>query len=339
MAEPVPAPKANDDAPAKTTNIPVETPKPTTTETEEEAPDPSEDDLDELDGTFPPHPSYLRTPNLTPLQTDMLDEFSSTSISASGPGRPAPDPSSKAGATAAIDNPSLASEDFSAQLQKEMAELLGEIDESPEMKRQLDDLMGELTAGAEKALEKDDQEKGLGKKGAGAAAGSGAKEIPKTGESSAATAASEGGDNPAFTDTIRRTMERMAASGEQASAAAQQGGSGGGSEDDMLAKLLQDMATGAGGEGSEEEFSKMLMGMMEQLTNKDILYEPMKDLDGKFPEWIREHDGKIEAGEMQKYKEQQGLVKEIVGRFERKGYSDENPGDREFIVERMQKVG
>ena len=83
----------------------------------------------------------------------------------------------------------------------------------------------------------------------------------------------------------------------------------------------------------------MLMGMMEQLTNKEILYEPMKDLDTKFPEWIGEHEGKIEEGEMQKYKEQQGLVREIVGRFERKGYSDEDAGDREFIVERMQKVG
>jgi len=31
-------------------------------------------------------------------------------------------------------------------------------------------------------------------------------------------------------------------------------------------------------------------------------------------------------------------VKEIVGRFERKGYSDENEDDREYIVERMQKM-
>ena len=39
-----------------------------------------------------------------------------------------------------------------------------------------------------------------------------------------------------------------------------------------------------------------------------------------------------------RFEEQHSLVKEIVGRFERKGYSDENEDDREYIVERMQKV-
>ena len=256
----------------------------------------------------------------------MLDQFSSTSISASGPGRPpatAPATSSDPPKEPSED-PNLGS-DFSAQLQKEMAALLGEIDESPEMRRQLDDLMGELTAGAEKALEDDDGKKGLTKNN------DAQNEGLKT-ESSTA-----GPDSAAFTDTIRRTMERMVASGEQADAAAAQQGSG--SEEDMMARLLQDMASGAGGEASEEEFSKMLMGMMEQLTNKDILYEPMKDLDAKFPQWINEHKGKITDGDMGKYKEQQGLVREIVGRFERSGYSDSHPQDREFIVERMQKVG
>jgi SOS response regulatory protein OraA/RecX len=32
------------------------------------------------------------------------------------------------------------------------------------------------------------------------------------------------------------------------------------------------------------------------------------------------------------------MVKQIVERFEKKGYSDDNDDDREYIVERMQKV-
>lgn len=99
-------------------------------------------------------------------------------------------------------------------------------------------------------------------------------------------------------------------------------------------------ADGNGG-GSEEDFSKMLMGMMEQLTNKDILYEPMKELDDKFPAWMEKHegDGTVKEADMERYKLQRGYVREIVGRFERSGYRDEDVGDREFIVERMQKVG
>ena len=80
---------------------------------------------------------------------------------------------------------------------------------------------------------------------------------------------------------------------------------------------------------------------MTQLTNKEILYEPMKELHDKYPAWLEKHAKELEKtdkGELERYREQQTLVGEIVGRFERKGYSDEDEGDREFIVERMQKV-
>ena len=78
--------------------------------------------------------------------------------------------------------------------------------------------------------------------------------------------------------------------------------------------------------------------MMEQLTNKDILYEPMKELDDKFPAWMEKNKEKTAKDDLKRYEEQKTLVREIVGRFERKGYSDDNRQDREYIVERMQNV-
>jgi peroxin-19 len=80
------------------------------------------------------------------------------------------------------------------------------------------------------------------------------------------------------------------------------------------------------------------MGMMEQLTNKDILYEPMKELDDKFPKWMQDNKEKVAKEDLTRYEEQQTLVREITARFERQGYSDENAQDRAYIVERMQKV-
>src|SRR5436305_2126467 len=72
-----------------------------------------------------------------------------------------------------------------------------------------------------------------------------------------------------FQETIRRTMQRMQESGDQATAAATA------DEDDILAEMLRQMqGSGFEGPGNEEDFSKMLLGMMEQLTNKEILYEP-----------------------------------------------------------------
>jgi peroxin-19 len=82
----------------------------------------------------------------------------------------------------------------------------------------------------------------------------------------------------------------------------------------------------------------MLMGMMDQLTNKEILYEPMKELNDKFPEWMVNNRAKTSAEELKRYEEQQKLVKEIVLKFEEPSYADSNTADREYIVDRMQKV-
>ena len=167
-------------------------------------------------------------------------------------------------------------------------------------------------------------------------------------KSGTAGAAGGGGGKKeeSFQDTIKKTMERMQQSGDAATAATSSGAAGGGggsSEEEMLMEMMKSLQGGSGavGEGgNEEDFNSMLMSMMTQLTNKEILYEPMKELHEKFPAWMEKHaEGKSEKAEdLERYKEQQRLVGEIVGRFQTEGYSDGNEGDREFIVERMQKV-
>lgn len=172
--------------------------------------------------------------------------------------------------------------------------------------------------------------------GAAAAAGavppsSSAPGAPR--DAGAASSASTGPGGADFQETIRRTMERMQASGESATAAATAEGS-----DDFMAEMLRQMGGEGGLEGSEEDFSKMLLGMMEQLTNKDILYEPMKELNDKFPDWMEKNKDTISREDRERYEVQESLVKEIVNKFEESTYADSNTADREYIVERMQKV-
>lgn len=172
--------------------------------------------------------------------------------------------------------------------------------------------------------------------GAAAAAGGAAPASSVPGASRDADPASSISTGPGgadFQETIRRTMERMQASGESATAAATAEGS-----DDFMAEMLRQMGGEGGLEGSEEDFSKMLLGMMEQLTNKDILYEPMKELNDKFPDWMEKNKETISQEDRERYEVQETLVKEIVGKFEESTYSDSNTADREYIVERMQKV-
>ena len=196
-----------------------------------------------------------------------------------------------------------------------MADLLGELETSPEMQRQFEHFVKELGGAAEMA--------------------------PPQAQSSATVtskvkseAGSSTGAEESFQETIRKTMERMQNSGEQATAAAASA-----DQEDLLAQMMKEMQSGGlDGAGGEEDFSKMLMGMMEQLTNKDILYEPMQELHTKFPMWMSKNRESTAKDDLQRYEEQQRLVGEIVAKFEEKGYSDSNAADREYIVERMQKV-
>lgn len=212
-----------------------------------------------------------------------------------------------------------------------MAEMLRELEANPDLAKQFEAMMGGALPG-------------LSASGASASVST----VPVTAPASSVTtapapagAAKPGEDT--FQETIRRTMERMQSSSASAARASDTAAT---SEEDMMAALMAQMGAGGmgDGEGGDDAFSKMLLGMMEQLTNKDILYEPMKELQTKFPAWLAERGqggakkGEVAEDEMTRYREQARLASEIVGRFERRGYSDGNAADREYIVERMQKV-
>jgi len=248
---------------------------------------------------------------------DMLDEFSNTKVDDSKP-----IPAKPTIPAEAAKDTSKPDDEFAEQLQAGMAELLGQFGSNPEMQQEFQKMMEELSGAA--------AQQGMA---SGLAADTTLPQ-PKT-ESASATKPKKTGDE-SFQDTIRKTMERMQTSGEAASAAATTA-----DENDVLAQMLKQMENGSfpGLEGAgDEDFNKMLMGMMEHLTNKDILYEPMKDLHDKFPPWFEANKDKTKKEDLDRYEQQKTLVDEIVARFERPGYSDDNKEDRDYIVDKMQKV-
>ncbi|KAI1370161.1 Pex19 protein family-domain-containing protein [Hypoxylon crocopeplum] len=265
--------------------------------------DPDEDDLDDLD--------------------DMLDEFSNVKVDAKEPvTTSAPGPatsastSAPAGASLDLDNPldgldGLSEEEFEKKLEASMAELMNGLENS-DMQAQLENIF--------KGLE------GTTAEGVEGMAGS----VPQ----SSSKAAADLSQDASFQETIRKTMERMQESGDQATAAA----AAEGSEDDFIAEMMKAMKDIPGGGGSEEDFSKVIMGLMEQLTNKEILYQPMRELNEKFPGWMEENKDTLAKDDLKRYQEQQALVAEMVAKFEEPTYSDSNAADREYIVDRMQKM-
>ncbi|PLB36122.1 putative peroxisomal membrane protein receptor Pex19 [Aspergillus candidus] len=162
-----------------------------------------------------------------------------------------------------------------------------------------------------------------------------------TSSAAPASPAAANGDSGAnapenFNDAISRTINRMKESGDKATAAASEDDI----SDDLVAQLLKAVEAGAAGAGDDGDLTKMFMGMMEQLSNKEMLYEPMKELHGKFGPWITANKGKgkISDEDMARYEDQARIVAQIVGKFEEEGFTDEDPKCREFVWEKMQEM-
>ncbi|KAL8850148.1 MAG: hypothetical protein Q9221_004909 [Calogaya cf. arnoldii] len=255
-----------------------------------EVPDPDEDDLDDLD--------------------DLLDEFSSSNIAAGEQSGP-PVHTQQQGIPPDHEPTPAATDDFTQQLQAQMAALIGDGEETPEMRKEIQAILQELSA----------------------AVGTDPTSVLHSSEIGQATPAAAADES--FQDAILRTMQRMHDSGNKAQAEA----AAGEDSEDILAQMLKEMQNGdSSGSAGDPEFSKMLMTMMEQLTNKDILYDPMKELNDKFPAWMSNHKASVKADDLLRYEKQQRLITEIVGKFEESTYSDTNAKDREYIVERMQEM-
>ena len=96
-------------------------------------------------------------------------------------------------------------------------------------------------------------------------------------------ATSTAGQTSSFSETLSRTMERMQESELQAGDAQSAEGLAESETDAFLAEMLKqlDAAGGGDGVGGEMGMAKLLEGMMEQLMSKELLYEPLKDLNEK----------------------------------------------------------
>ena len=267
----------------------------------------------------------------TESNPELLDDFSVTKTAADPV---APSSSASSLPTAATPPPlpeidSITDDEFTKELQAGMANLLGNFDTSPELHAQFENLVKELGSAA--AL----------------------SDVPTTplihsspsisnDKSTSSTSKAE----VDFQSTIRATMDRISSSSTAATAAASSSSTSvhpsSNTSDDLLATMLSQIGNsaqpGAPGSGSEDDLSKLLFTMMAQLTNKEILYEPMLELHQKYPDWLTAHETTTKKQDLDRYRVQQKLVSEIVARFEAPGYSDDHESDRDFIVERMQKM-
>ncbi|CAK9437424.1 uncharacterized protein LODBEIA_P18020 [Lodderomyces beijingensis] len=144
-----------------------------------------------------------------------------------------------------------------------------------------------------------------------------------------------------FEYVMKETMERLRKSGQDIDSKIQKDPLGSNPED-ILTQLLAGMGGDASLGGGDMDMSKLLVEMLEQLSSKDVLYEPIKDLNSKFPKYLEENKDKLEQSKLQNYEKQYAITKDILKIFESSDYSDSNQKQRDEVnslLESLQELG
>ena len=77
---------------------------------------------------------------------------------------------------------------------------------------------------------------------------------------------------------------------------------------------------------------------MTQLMSKDVLYEPLKELHDKFPDYLKDNAATLKEEDKTRYAAQQKIVAEIIEVFEDPSYSPDNAEQGVKVVTLMNNV-
>lgn len=126
--------------------------------------------------------------------------------------------------------------------------------------------------------------------------------------------AGEQGQKEELRDTIEETLHRLKTKED---------------EDESLEELLKNMSI-------DGDIGKALMDSMGVLMSKSVLYEPLKDITSKYPNWLAKNKDSATAEDFERYSKQYAIVQCIVDRFEAEDYDDEK--DKEFISTKLDEM-
>ena len=67
---------------------------------------------------------------------------------------------------------------------------------------------------------------------------------------------------------------------------------------------------------SNPEFQNVMETLMSQLLSKEVMYEPMKELQTKYPAYLEEHRASLSAEDLERYTKQYECVRKICSMYE-----------------------
>lgn len=143
---------------------------------------------------------------------------------------------------------------------------------------------------------------------------------------------------PQLDGVVKDTMQRLRQSGQNIDEQLKNDPSAANPED-MLAQLLSGLGDAGNG---DVDMSKLLTDMLEQLLSKDVLYDPIKELNTKFPEFLAEQKSSMDPEKHALYTQQYEVTNQIVAVFEAPDYNGEDDTTRDHVnglLESLQDLG
>ncbi|KAJ1887829.1 Peroxisome chaperone and import receptor [Kickxella alabastrina] len=272
---------------------------------------PTDDELDELlDDAFEQFTVEAATPKAP----------TNNSTNAKPTTNPLPPPPAAAASRDATDSARF-QEDFAQQLAKGMESLLkdgGNLDNGSDknMKKTLDDLLQQLgTIQADMGLH--------------TPAPAPTQQQPQA--ASSAPSVSEKAAPGSFQDKIKATMDKLKESASEADSAGSAGDAG------IFDELMRQME-GMEGLGDDPQLDSLVDDVIGQLMSKDVLSQPLKDLDTAYPAYLKKNKDSLSAEEYGRYEKQHAYVRQILALFDATEGDTVNPRIAELMQE-MQDCG
>lgn len=108
--------------------------------------------------------------------------------------------------------------------------------------------------------------------------------------------------------------------------------------DDVLSQLLDQLVDGT---GDEEGMDNAILSMLNQMSSKEVLYQPMKEMQVEFSKWFEDNEDNEEYKEkMDTYRKQYDLVEKIVVIYEKEDYNnDKNREEVTELLDQLEQLG
>lgn len=142
-----------------------------------------------------------------------------------------------------------------------------------------------------------------------------------------------------FKNVVSKTLERLKENGSKVdhNIAQEQD-----NQQDIFTQLLSELTTSESeiqqnGNGTGEDgVDDAILAMLNQMSSKQVLYEPMKEMHSEFAKWLDTNASSTNDQDLKKYNSQFNIVATIVQVFEKPSYTDE--GDREEITNLLDQL-